>query len=86
MTRAAGSNQHLIMDPIRKQNRPGFTLVELLTVVAIMGLLMAMSLPAYIKVSKGAALRSAVAQVRSTLSLARQYAIANNEVVYSTLR
>lgn len=65
-----------------KQNRPGFTLVELLTVVAIMGLLMAASLPAYIKVSKGAALRSAVAQVRSTLSLARQYAIANNEVVY----
>jgi prepilin-type N-terminal cleavage/methylation domain-containing protein len=62
--------------------RRAFTLTELLVVVAIMGVLMIMTIPAFNGIMKGAKMRSAVTQVRTTLSLARQWAITHSEDTY----
>lgn len=67
---------------IRRRRHPGFTLLEMLAVIAVMVILISAAAPAFLEMSQGSAMRSAVAQVRSTLSLARQYAISRNEVVY----
>lgn len=62
----------------RGKDRRGFTLVELLVVIALMGAMLIVAIPAFKGMGEGSAMRSAVASVRSTLSLARQYAITNN--------
>lgn len=56
-------------------NRRGFTLLELLTVVAIMLILMTMAAAAYRGMVRGGSMPSAVSNLRSTLALARQYAV-----------
>ncbi len=62
--------------------RKGFTLIELLVVIAIMGLLIGLTLPAFQSMGRGASMRSAVSQVRSAISLARQHAIVNRANTY----
>ena len=68
------------------RNKPAaagaFTLIELLVVIGIMAVLAALALPAFTGMGRGQSMRSAVAQVRSTLSLARQWAITRNEITY----
>ena len=46
-----------------------------------MGIMMAIALPSFPDIGKAGAIRSGVAQVRSTLTLARQYAITHRVVV-----
>jgi len=55
--------------------RAGFTLLELLTVMGIMLLLMGAAFGAFHGFMRGASIRSATMNLRSTLSLARQYAV-----------
>jgi prepilin-type N-terminal cleavage/methylation domain-containing protein len=65
----------------------GFTLIELLVVIALVGLITAMALPAFQGIGRGASLRAAVAEVRSTVYLARQRAItkySHTKVVFPT--
>ncbi len=66
----------------RLVKRCGFTLIELLVVIAIVGLLMGGGIPAYQNLGRGAGIDSATAQLRSTISLARQWAITHRERVY----
>lgn len=63
-------------------NRFGFSLLELLVVLAIMALLTAMSAPAISGYLKGARLKGGARQIASTLRMARQLAI-TNRAVYS---
>ena len=51
-------------------------------VIAIIGIMLAVSLPSFIGLSRGANMRSAVIQLRSTLSLARQWAITRRVPTY----
>jgi prepilin-type N-terminal cleavage/methylation domain-containing protein len=53
----------------------GFTLVEMLAVVAIMGLVMAITVVAFTGIGRGAAISAAANQMHSSLRLARQYAV-----------
>lgn len=62
-------------------NRTGFTLLELLVVIGLMGLMMAFAIPAFVSMNRGGALRSATFQLHSNLSLARQAAITTRQDV-----
>lgn len=53
----------------------GFTLIELILVLAVMGLMMGMAVPVYSKLKAGADYRSSVRQVMAGLLKARQRAV-----------
>lgn len=76
--RSAGSDQpsafHFPLSPFTL-HRTGFTLVELLAVIVIMGILLATVAPSIIGLMRGAALNGATMQVRTALSQARQLAV-----------
>ena len=56
-------------------NRCGFTLIEMLTVLVIIAILIAVSIPAVTSLMKSGGLTAGVREVSNSLSLARQYAI-----------
>lgn len=58
-----------------------FTLIELLVVMVIAAVIMAVSLPSFISMGRGAGMRTAVNNVRSTLALSRQWAITHREQI-----
>lgn len=58
-----------------------FTLIELLVVMFIVAVIMAISLPAFIGIGRGAGMRTAVNNVRSTVALSRQWAITHREEI-----
>jgi prepilin-type N-terminal cleavage/methylation domain-containing protein len=69
--------------PARLQKRcRGFTLVELLVVVGLMAVVMAVTIAGLQMSSGGAKMRTALFQLKSTLSLARQQAITRREPIY----
>lgn len=76
----SGAQQDSVVESaLRAENkasagRSGFTLLELLSVMAIMVVLMGIAGASYYGMSRGASLRGASSNLRSTLSLARQYA------------
>jgi prepilin-type N-terminal cleavage/methylation domain-containing protein len=59
-----------------------FTLVELLVVIAIIGALLAITIPQFAGIGRGASMQSGLSQLRTTLSLARQWAITKREPTY----
>ncbi|MDR0534463.1 MAG: Verru_Chthon cassette protein D [Verrucomicrobiales bacterium] len=63
--------------PFRKQNA-AFTLIELLVVIGIIALLAAVSVPAFNRMVKAAALSNAGFSVTDQLNLARQTALSRN--------
>ncbi|GAA2326796.1 prepilin-type N-terminal cleavage/methylation domain-containing protein [Dactylosporangium salmoneum] len=56
----------------------GFTLVELLVVVVIIGVLVAIAVPMYLNYRKGAANKSAESDVRAAVSAIEQFYTENN--------
>ena len=66
----------------------GFTLIELLTIVAIMGILVAASIPAFKSFNKSSGLKSTALRIVTDLWLARQRAIATSKpysVIFDTV-
>ncbi|MDB6052627.1 MAG: hypothetical protein JWN25_150 [Verrucomicrobiales bacterium] len=61
---------------------PGFTLIEMLAVLAIVGIIVSMTVPAVVGLSKANTLTVAARQLSDDLNLARQMAINNRSVVY----
>ncbi len=62
-------------------SRHGFTLLELLTVVAIMALLMGATTAAYFGLGRGARMRGSINTLRGTIGLIRQEAILKGQVI-----
>lgn len=57
----------------------GFTLTELMVVVGIMAIIIAITLPAFRGIGRGAGMRSAIVELKTTLSLARQWGITHRK-------
>lgn len=53
----------------------GFTLLELLVVMVIIAVVSAISIPGFLKIGQGMALRTSTRNISANLSLARQWAI-----------
>lgn len=66
----------------QRSKRSAFTLVELLVVVGIIATLLVLVVPAFTGLGRGQSMRSAVTQLRTTISLARQWAVTKNETTY----
>ena len=60
----------------------GFTLVEMLVVVALMGLMLSLTIANFSDIGRGTKMRAAANELRSTIGLARQWAIANRESLF----
>lgn len=80
-----GSARLGLRDLIRYPGSGGFTLVELLIVVTIMAIMVAIALPRFEDIGRGSKMRAAINELRSTVALARQWAIANREDVFIVL-
>ncbi len=63
------------------QRQAGVTLLELLLVIAVMAIVLAISMPAFTSMGRGAGMRGAVAEIKSSIALARQWAITKRERV-----
>lgn len=60
----------------------GFTLLELLSVMAIMMIIAGITVTSYFGMVRGAGMRAAVSHLQSTLHLARQTAVMNGKTVH----
>lgn len=69
------------MNPMINRNKTGFTLVELMVVVGIIGLVTLFAVPAFRGIAEGGRLRSAAFQMNTAVSLARQTAITTRQLV-----
>lgn len=68
--------------PFRRSLAPAFTLVEMLTVMAIFGVMMAATLPALNGLRGAGDITRAAYDISETLEQARSYAMANHTYVY----
>jgi prepilin-type N-terminal cleavage/methylation domain-containing protein len=64
----------------------GFSLIELLTVIAIMSLLVSVAVPAITSLAKGNQMNQSLIEIAGTLDQARQYAISHNTYVWVAFR
>jgi prepilin-type N-terminal cleavage/methylation domain-containing protein len=78
--RESGRVNHVHSPPaqVRRANVTGFTLLELLIVVSIIGLLLVLIAPAFTTIKGGTDVTSAAYTIKGVLDSARTYAKANN--------
>lgn len=72
-------------NPVKKPHA-AFSLVELLTVVAVMSLLLSFVVPAVSSLARGSRLNQSLVEIAGTIDQARQYAIAQNTYVWVAMR
>jgi prepilin-type N-terminal cleavage/methylation domain-containing protein len=63
----------------KKQNRKGFTMIELMVVVVVVGVLAAIAVPMYGKYVKNARVTEATAQIGEIITSAKAYAAENGD-------
>jgi type IV pilus assembly protein PilA len=68
----------------RGQDDRGFTMIELLVVVVIIGVLVAIAVPVYLNYRKGAANKSAASDVRGAITAVEQYYTENGNTYPDT--
>lgn len=70
------------MRAILKPEKSGFTLLELLVVIAVMALLLALTVPSFQGLGRGSRAKTAIIQLNAVMNLARQRAITTRQDVY----
>ena len=66
----------------RSKKEEGFTLIELVIVIAIIGILMAIAIPNYMKARQAAAVSATKANLRNLATALELYMAANNKSIY----
>ncbi|MFH0839324.1 MAG: GspH/FimT family pseudopilin [Candidatus Omnitrophota bacterium] len=66
------------MDYAMAMNKKGFTILESIIVLGIIALIFGMSIPQFLKFTRGSTINSAAYQVANVLKTARSYAISRN--------
>jgi type IV pilus assembly protein PilA len=69
---------------VRKASQSGYSLVEMLVVIAIIGILSLVVVPNFIQYTRSAKLRSSMRQFTTDVRNARQRAVANNSMTKVT--
>ncbi len=65
---------------MKRNNIKGFTLIELMTTVVLIGIIASMAIPRFSKAYERMEFKSANSELKSTLRLARSMAITNKEI------
>jgi len=76
----------MVIQTQSSNRQPGFTLIEMLAVIAIIGIILAAGLPAVMSLMRSGGVSAATREVSNTLNLARQYAITqrtNTRVIFA---
>lgn len=71
----------MFLERIRRPGEAGFNLIELVVVMAVIGILMAAGMPTFLGYLKTSALKGGAQEVVAALNQGRQLAIKNNETV-----
>lgn len=71
-----------ISEMVKDRFLRAFTLTELLVVIAIMGIIIMFALPGMRGLGRGTSMSAAVVELRTTISLARQWAITHRQRTY----
>ncbi len=66
----------------RLRIRRAFTLIELLTVIGLMALIMAISIPSFVGIARSSKMRGARDNLRATLTLSRQWSITHRQKTF----
>ncbi len=74
----------MVHERVRRIGSPGFTMTELVVVVAVAAVLMTLSMPTFLTYWKNATLKGGAQEVVATLNTARQLAIKENTSVCVT--
>ena len=70
------------MNKFRSSSLRGFTLIELMVVIAVMAVLMSLTIPAFQGMGRGSRAKTAAFQLNTSMSLARQLAITTRQDVH----
>src|SRR5438876_9856210 len=70
---------HAMMSRFMKRNLRGFTLVEIMIVVLIIGILLAIAVPNFIKARESSRAKSCIANLKQLDAAAEQYAMDNQK-------
>lgn len=66
----------------KREFRNGFTLLELLVTIGIMAVIITLTVPAFRGMGRGQKMNTALSSLKTTFSLARQWAISHRDTVY----
>src|SRR4026209_2306814 len=73
-------------DPEGRYRQRGFTLIEMTVTLTVLGLLVAMAIPAYLSYRQSAVLKSGAQQIVTMINVARELALGADDSVCANLR
>ena len=71
----------MVFERIRRLNQPGFTLAELIVVVAVIGVLMVIGMPSFLSYMRNSTIKGGAQEMAALLNQGREFAVKENQTV-----